>query len=240
MFIKRNEKKKLKLNDYTWYEVQDYLKNNKNIIIPVGTCEQHSKHLPLNTDTLVAEYFADYLSQETGTIVAPSINYGVNLPCDRYYCGTTSISQEILHDFLLSITDWWKFQGFRNFFVLTFHGDPFHIQAMRDTDNNNIHLLELFEIDYANLLDKQRTIKHACEAETSVMMHLFPDKVRKDKLEDFETPIELFMDYLYHKKTDQIDSSPGCQGYPSYATKEKGEILVKRMKKNALDWIKAF
>jgi len=34
--------------DMTWNEVEKYiLKVNDNLIIPVGTCEQHGYHLPL-------------------------------------------------------------------------------------------------------------------------------------------------------------------------------------------------
>lgn len=86
--------------------------------------------------------------------------------------------------------------------------------------------MEVFDINLEGILEKQQTAKHACEAETSVMLYLFPEKVRKDKIENFETPFEEFKDYLFHLKEDPIPNSPGCQGYPSYATREKGEKIV--------------
>jgi len=57
------------------------------------------------------------------------------------------------------------------------------------------------------------------------MLYLFPDKVIKSKIKDFETPYNIFKDYLFHIKTEPIAGSPGCQGYPSFATKEKGKKL---------------
>ena len=90
------------------------------------------------------------------------------------------------------------------------------------------------------ILEKQKFAKHAGEAETSVMLFLFPEKVRTEMLQDFETPIDVFADYLYHRKQDPIPDSPGCQGYPIFVTKRKGEKIVKLMKENALAWIQNY
>ena len=42
------------LADLTWEEASDYIEEKDGLIIPIGICEQHSRHLPLNTDTVVA------------------------------------------------------------------------------------------------------------------------------------------------------------------------------------------
>jgi creatinine amidohydrolase len=62
----------VKLEDLTWKEVAEYLKSNRRLIVPIGTCEQHGPHLPLNTDTLVNEKLAEYLSEKTGILVGPT------------------------------------------------------------------------------------------------------------------------------------------------------------------------
>jgi creatinine amidohydrolase len=84
-----NVKSALHLGDLSWNEAKEYFdKTSQTLIIPVGTCEQHGYHLPLNNDILVVEYLADVLSRRTGALIAPTINYGVNLPCDRTLSGT--------------------------------------------------------------------------------------------------------------------------------------------------------
>ena len=98
-------------------------------------------------------------------------------------------------------------------------------------------VLELYRYDMSDVLEKQQGVKHACEAETSVMMHLFPDKVREAEIEDFETPSEEFGPYLLHEKSEKIEGSPGNQGYPSHASAEKGRELFFRMKEHALGWL---
>jgi len=226
------------LADLTWEEVRDYIRNKDGLIIPIGICEQHSKHLPLNTDTLVAEYICDYLSDKTGILIAPTINYGIGLPCDKHYPGSTSISYEDLRNVLSVLISWWKLQGFQKFFAVSAHGDPFHLKALRNTGHNRVYVLELYDINLEGILEKQTTAKHACEAETSVMLYLFPDKVRKEKIEDFEMPFEEFKIYLNHLRDDAIPNSPGCLGYPSYATAKKGKRIIQKMKENALTWIR--
>jgi creatinine amidohydrolase len=232
--------KKMNLADLTWEEVGDYLQEKQSLIIPVGICEQHSKHLPLSTDTVVAEYMANYLSAQTGILVAPTFPYGVGLPCDKVYPGSSSIRAEDLKNTLSSILSWWKSQGFQRFFLISAHGDIFHIKALQEISYDQVFVLELYEINLDGILEKQQGTKHACEAETSVMLYLFPEKVRVDKIEDFETPFAEFKPYLHHLKTERIPNSPGCQGYPTFATKAKGAEIVKRMKENALRWIQQY
>ncbi|ABX43588.1 creatininase family protein [Lachnoclostridium phytofermentans] len=222
----------MKLSDRTYKEVKDYLYTNKNLIIPVGTCEQHGPHLPLNNDTLCAEYFAEELSNATGCLVAPTINYGVNLPCDISFTGTTTISKDTLKNIITEIVDWWKKQGFENFFIITFHGDPFHIDTLCNI-SENVYLIEAYEIDYTGILDKQSTMRHACEAETSVALWLYPEKVRTMLMEESDIVFDDFREYLFHENCEKPDGYIGCLGYPKSASAEKGKILVEKMK----DWV---
>lgn len=218
----------MRLADKTYEEVREYLKINRNLIIPVGTCEQHGPHLPLDNDILCAEYLAEELSKATGCLVAPTINYGVNLPCDKSFAGTTSISKETLRRLVTEIIDWWQSQGFEQFFILGFHGDPFHIEALSDI-SENVHLIEPYEIDYTDILDKQATMRHACEAETSVALYLYPEKVRINAMKEKDIVFVDFREYLFHEKSDSPDGYIGCLGYPKSATADKGKIIVERM-----------
>jgi len=227
----------MRLAELTWKEVAEHLKKNKQLLVPIGTCEQHGPHLPLNTDILVAEKVAEFLSAETGILVAPTLNYGVNLPCDRGYAGTCSTTRELLRGFLGSILAWWKEQGFARFYLLSAHGDPHHIDALETIDPASVSALELYDFDMTAVLEKQQGPKHACEAETSVMLHLYAEKVRRSEMRDFEIPFEEFQPYLRHEKTEAIAGSPGNQGYPTYASAEKGEKIFALMKQQALAWM---
>lgn len=218
----------MKLSELTYQEAKEILKNNQNLIIPVGTCEQHGPHLPLNNDILCAEYFAEELSKATGCLVAPTVNYGVNLPCDRSFTGTTTVSEATLHNLMAEIIDWWRNQGFQKFFIITFHGDPFHLRALSGL-SKDVYLIEPYEIDYSDILKKQTTMRHSCEAETSVALYLYPEKVRTSVIEEKDIVYEDFKQYLFHENCDKPEGYIGCLGYPGAASADKGKVLVQRM-----------
>ena len=57
-------------------EIAAIIEADPRLIIPVGTCEQHGRHLPLGSDTLIVEHLADDLSAEFGILRAPSQSTG--------------------------------------------------------------------------------------------------------------------------------------------------------------------
>ena len=229
----------MKLNLLSYKEIQDYLQKKDCLLIPVGTCEQHGLHLPLCTDTIVAEKMCDEISEKYGLLVAPTVNYGVNLPLDDDKTGTSGISYDILKNTLKSITTYWTKQGFKHFFFVSCHGDLFHIKALNDVKNNST-VVEGYDVDIADLLEKQVCARHACEAETSVMLYLFPELVNMKSAKDFDVPIEKFLPYLEHKTAKKIDGYVGNIGYVTYATKEKGKLIYERMLKNLEEVIKKY
>lgn len=229
----------MKLNMLKYTEIKKYLVNKDSLLIPIGTCEQHGPHLPLCTDTIVAERMCDEVSEKYGILVAPTVNYGVNLPLDKMMAGTTGITPEMLKETLKSITGYWKTQGFKHFFAVSCHGDIFHIRALKDS-NDNVEVIETYEIEQKDLLEKQVCARHACESETSVMLYLYPELVDMSVAKDFDISIETFMPYLEHEKDNQIDGYLGNIGYPTLATKEKGKIIYERMMENLENVIKKY
>lgn len=214
--------------DMTFDEVREHLKTDSTLIVPVGTCEQHGYHLPLNNDMLMVEYFAGILSQKTGHLIAPTVNYGINLPCDRFMPGTATLTLSLLRETVLSITGWWRTQGFSRFMLLTFHGDPFHIEALSNI-GEDVFLIEPYEIEYSDILEKQATMRHACEAETSAALFLYPQKVRMKRAREHDIPYSIFEDYLFHRNSSVPEGYVGNLGFPLSASAEKGKILVERM-----------
>ncbi len=72
----------MRLGEATWQEVRRAAAQGPNadgtlspiVLIPVGSTEQHGPHLPLNTDTLVAEEIAERSMHLTdGLIIGPTI-----------------------------------------------------------------------------------------------------------------------------------------------------------------------
>ena len=50
--------------DKTWVELEEYVRKNTLIILPVGTIEQHGRHLPVDTDARIAEEVAKAIGMD--------------------------------------------------------------------------------------------------------------------------------------------------------------------------------
>ena len=59
------------------------IERDPRLIIPVGTCEQHGPHLPLGCDTIIVERLSRDLSAEFGVLLAPTVEYGVNVETEQ-------------------------------------------------------------------------------------------------------------------------------------------------------------
>ncbi len=44
----------MSLSELSWPEVKEYLKRRKDVIVPLGSVEEHGYHLPLSTDSDIA------------------------------------------------------------------------------------------------------------------------------------------------------------------------------------------
>ena len=66
-------------------EVAACIQRDPRLIVPVGTCEQHGRHMPLGADSIIVERLANDLSVESGVLVAPTVEYGVNVITEREY-----------------------------------------------------------------------------------------------------------------------------------------------------------
>ncbi len=94
----------MRLGEATWNEVDDATRSMSDedgtlapiILIPVGSTEQHGPHLPLNTDTLVAEEIAGRaMHRTTGLMVGPTISISASGE-HAGFAGTLSIGTEVM------------------------------------------------------------------------------------------------------------------------------------------------
>ncbi|MFV0533895.1 MAG: mycofactocin biosynthesis peptidyl-dipeptidase MftE [Cumulibacter sp.] len=73
------------------------------LVVPLGAIEQHGPHLPLGTDTIIAEYVARRLVESrTGLVLAPAIAIGASGE-HAGFAGTLSIGSEALTAVLVEI-----------------------------------------------------------------------------------------------------------------------------------------
>ena len=109
------------LSKMNYLEVEEYLKKSDTIVIPVGSLENHGKHMPLGTDTMIPDKIAEYLDQCSELLIAPTINYGATDDLVGF-AGTVSLGTEVLITLLRTICDQLYNYGFRHFMILNGHG----------------------------------------------------------------------------------------------------------------------
>jgi creatinine amidohydrolase len=81
-----------RLVDLTWPDVEQ-LPADTVLAVPVGSTEQHGRHLPLSTDTDIARALCRQLAQRRrGIVVAPAVSYGSSGE-HAGFPGTLSIGQ---------------------------------------------------------------------------------------------------------------------------------------------------
>ena len=124
------------LADMTWPEVEAAGKRNAPLLIPIAVIEQHSRHLPLATDTYGA-YLLCSLVQRGLTqrgrevLIAPPYYFGVNATTSMFP-GSLTVSPETMTGLLVEILENYARWGLRRQFIVNHHGDPAHNRAIVD------------------------------------------------------------------------------------------------------------
>jgi creatinine amidohydrolase len=105
----------------TWPEVEAALKRTDVVIIPVGSIEQHAKHLPLGTDSYWAVETCKLIAQKAEALVAPVVLAGLS-PHHMGFPGTITLTPEtfeaVVYETALSLIR----HGFRKILIYNGHG----------------------------------------------------------------------------------------------------------------------
>ena len=212
-------------------EVARCVEADPRLIVPVGTCEQHGPHMPLGCDTMIVERLADELSAEFGILRAPTLEYGVNVITALAFAGNAAVRRKTLHRMLNDLIDSWEATGIREFILLTAHEHDPHLEAMSTviTSGARVRVVDIFALDFSDLLEGQQEPMHGDEVDTSIMLHLAPELVDMSLARDYM----MSRDELRRYRRGWLrvpERSPGSIGRPSLATAEKGAAIYARIR----------
>ena len=230
-------------------EIRDVGEEDSSIlVVPVGSVEQHGDHLPVGTDTLLAEAVATHgaeLASDLPVVVSPPVWTGYS-PHHRHFGGTLTLSFEtalaVVEDVVRSGLE----NGFDAALLINGHGGngPLIGAAVSEVGSANPDV-ELSGITYfdlaASFADEIREsdpggIAHGGEFETSLLLHLYPELVRAD---GDATPLEEPYDHgdddllepgaLSTYRSFEEYSATGAIGEPELASTEKGQAIFERL-----------
>lgn len=189
------------------------------LAVPVGSVEQHGPHLPLDTDTTIAVAVA---AQLTGTVLAPAIAYGASGEHEDFP-GTVSIGAAALESVLIEYgrsSCRWAAR------VLFVNGHGGNAQSIA----NAVRQLRFEARDVVWLpCAVPGGDAHAGRTETSLLLHIAPDRVRLHRAEPGNTdPMAQLLPTLRAEGV-RACSPNGVLGDPTGANAHEGEQLLAAM-----------
>lgn len=165
-------------------------------VLPLGAIEQHGPHLPLGTDLIIAEALSaravDQASPDSGAVLLPAIPFGKSDEHDDF-AGTVSLRAQtmvaILEDIGASIAR----SDIRRLLIISGHGGNSEVMgiAARNLRRQSrmavvaTNFMRFGLPDRAVAEDEVRYGIHGGLIETSLMLHLAPEKVDMAKAKDF-------------------------------------------------------
>ena len=215
---------------------------NAIVVVPVGSMEQHGLHLPVKVDALLATEVARRAALKVQThqpiLVTPTVWCGL-AEHHMDFCGTLTLDFETFHALLRNLCRSIRHHGFRRIFLLNGHGGNIaalnvicselvrELEGLRVVSGTYWTLPEVAE-KFAEILEVQQNVRHAGEAETSMMLALEPDLVDQSILNQADgTPeIPFYGSGVSRWVSFKEVSANGVIGSPSVATAAKGELLL--------------
>lgn len=180
------DNKPLILHEMTWVDVQSYLEENDMVIIPLGSTEQHGRHLPTGTDYFSALEFSKLISARTKVVVAPLLLVGYS-EYHSGFPGTLSVSTETMEQVVFECVESLIKHGFKRFLFFNGHGGNNIVQEnliYRIAQTSNADAISIgvgspfWPSEGIDFLDV-----HAGKFETSLVLCLYPELVQMDKAE---------------------------------------------------------
>ncbi|MDH2416133.1 mycofactocin biosynthesis peptidyl-dipeptidase MftE [Nocardioides sp. CER19] len=204
------------------------------VLVPTGSMEQHGPHLPLDTDTVIASAVANGIAAriEGEVFVAPPIAYGASGEHEAFP-GTVSQGSEALAHMLLEVGRSLRHWALRYVFV---NGHGGNVAALETA----VRRLQS-EGDTAQWVPcaVPDADPHAGRTETSLMLHLMPERVRLGAARPGNVaPLAEILPELRARGVRAVSSS-GVLGDPRGASPAAGEAILADMIDRAVRLITA-
>ncbi|WP_125610036.1 creatininase [Specibacter cremeus] len=176
------------------------------VLIPVGSLEQHGPHLPLGTDTALASRIAVGVATRLGALVAQPIAYGYKSQQKsgggNHLPGTTSLDGASLVGVTRNLVKSFLGQGVRHVVFINGHYENYQFLyegidlaleelGLGSGSDTSVLLLSYWDFVSADTLARVYPagfpgwdIEHGGVLETSLMLHLAPERVAMERVID--------------------------------------------------------
>jgi creatinine amidohydrolase len=220
----------------TWGDVSQRLADGAVAILPIGAgAKQHGRHMPMSTDQIQAEWFAERLSERTNALIWPTLTYG-SYPAFTAYSGSISLSEPTFEALVSEVIRQLLFFGIKRIYILntgistispveraiTTAGATHHVRHLKIYRGTHFK-----EACFA--ISQQLYGSHADEIETSIMLAMAPEHVDMKLAQasplTHDTDVPGLLDPVDIASPNYSPS--GSFGDPLLAAESKGLVLLK-------------
>jgi len=240
----------LHLDRMTWAEVKAEIKNGRDtVIVPLGSTEQHGRHMPLGTDAVLGDEIGWALADRLEAFMAPTVRFG----CSEHhlsFAGTISLGEETFKRVVSDVAASLSRHGFRRIVLLPTHGGNFKplaeaVAELKPVENVKViaftDLEGLVNAAFASSgsfgVNPAQSGAHSGEWETSLMLALRPEQV---KMEHAAAGFVGDLSEIMAKVFDGIQNldQNGVLGDPRPATAAAGDQYFEQIVEFLYQWVK--
>lgn len=252
---------KIKFIDNTWVELEEIIKNNPIVILPVAQVEEHGPHLPVGCDMFIgtdlAFLVAEKLNKDIPTLLMPTVWAGYSPKKMLKWPGTMRINIKVIGDYVHGIISSLCEMGFKKIVIVDSHGQHrglLEVAIRQIADDYNIYCALTNPVSLS--CEKFSQIRksdiggstHACEYETSLLLALgykidMSKATDKDILNfksDYYTADACGSKKYFISTWGLQESKSGIYGAPLKSSRETGEILLKEIVTNYVKLCKEY
>ncbi len=228
----------IKLQELTWQEIDELLRAGwTDIIVPLGSTEQHGPGLPQAVDAWHGEETALRAASLLGkTLVAPAVSFGYS-PEHTHFPGTISVRKKTLMMLLEDIAGSLARSGFSFVYFWFGHGGDWAVASeclpalhsrwpgcvvtyTLDVEKYVAETWDAYPLKEG--IEPEVSGSHAGEFEASMLASMRPDMLRKDKLASGDPrPLDEISEAMMKKGIHTI-SENGVLGDQRFADAGRG------------------
>ncbi len=183
--------------DLTRDEFAQAMREDRWLLLPFGSIEQHGPHLPLGTDFFYGEHVCLAVAERLNGLVAPGLPYGICRTM-RHFPGTISLSPETFTPLLRELLAGYIGHGARKLALVAGHAEEAQNGAMREAAlsvvdaNPDVRVVVIGPYDFLEPVREAAGLVgadgHAGSIETSELLVFAEDKVHLDRMPNVTRP----------------------------------------------------
>jgi len=231
--------------DLTWPELEG-LRDTTIALIPTGSVEQHGPHLPTGTDLYIPMGIMDLLPTQKGAgdfpdrlVMLPPVFHTYAKESDAW-TGTINLNGNTLSLYIYDVLRRLFEQGILNAVIFNGHMESYSfilegiehaVHGREDAHVLSINWWDLISDDLIREVFADRwpgwVAEHAALTETSLMLYLYPELVRMDKMD--EGIIPKARSYKIFPQPEKVRPASGMYACADAAEKQIGRRLAQEV-----------